>query len=175
MSSTPRPKTSTPMRARLRDWAFNLLLVILVIVAVQWWKARPLVSGEAPALQGRDLNGHQVTLQAFRGTPVLVYFWATWCPVCVLMADSIQTIAHDYPVITIAMQSGGMQELTAAMQESGHDYRVIPDPSGTIARDWGVSGVPSAFVIDAQGRISFRGVGLSTEPGLRLRLWMAAD
>ena len=163
------------MRSRLRDWAFNLLLVILVIVAVQWWKTRPLVSGEAPALQGRDLDGHLVTLQAFRGTPVIVYFWATWCPVCALMADSIQAIAHDDPVITIAMQSGGMQELTAAMQEAGHDYRVIPDPTGALARDWGVMGVPTSFVIDAEGQIRSRGVGLMTEPGLRLRLWMAAD
>jgi len=49
----------------------------------------------------------------------------------------------------------------------------VPDPDGEIARRWGVAGVPASFVIDPEGRIASSTVGLSTEPGLRLRLWAA--
>jgi peroxiredoxin len=77
-------------------------------------------------------------------------------------------------VITVALQSGSPEEFRDFLRKSGHDFPVIADPEGQIARRWGVQGVPATFVLDAAGRIRFASVGVSTGPGLRLRLWSAS-
>lgn len=59
------------------------------------------------------------------------------------------------------------------MREAGHAFPVIADPDGQLASLWGIRGVPASFVIDAAGRIRYSTVGVSTEPGLSLRLWAA--
>ena len=50
---------------------------------------------------------------------------------------------------------------------------VINDPTGEIAADWGVMGVPASFVVDGSANIRFVTSGYTTGPGLRLRLWLA--
>jgi peroxiredoxin len=76
-------------------------------------------------------------------------------------------------VLTVALQSGEAGEIVSYLQAADLDFPVVPDPDGAIARRWGVGGVPASFVIDPEGRIAFATVGLSTEPGLRMRLWAA--
>lgn len=164
-----------PRRAkRLRGWLINIALILLIVGTVQWWKTRPLVTGEAPVIAGMSLDGKDLRLEDLRGQPVLVHFWASWCPVCTLMDGAIDAIARDHPVVTVAMQSGGPEELRGVMRKAGQEFPVIADPTGEIASEWGVVGVPSTFVIDAAGQIHHATVGVSTEPGLRLRLWLAA-
>ena len=91
------------------------------------------------------------------------------------MDGSIDAIARDHPVITVALQSGTSAEIDQFMREAGQTFPIVSDPDGRIARRWGVSGVPASFVIDAAGRIRHSTVGISSEPGLRLRLWLADD
>jgi len=158
---------------RLRAWLINSVLILLVFWGVQWWKARPLVEGEAPPLAGFTLDGRALDLTDLQGRPVLVHFWASWCPMCQLMDGAIESIARDHPVVTVAMQSGHPDELRRFMAEAGHTYPVIADPAGQIASRWGVVGVPASFVVDAAGRIRSSTIGVSTEPGLRFRLWIA--
>lgn len=158
----------------MRGVLINLLIVATVFIGVQWYKARPLASGEAPTLQGALTNTRAFDLTALRGAPVLVHFWATWCPVCKLEAPKIDGLAADFQVITVAMQSGGAPEINRYLREQGLAFDVIADPYGEIATTWGVRGVPANFVIDPTGRIRFAHVGYSTGAGLRSRLWAAA-
>ena len=116
------------------------------------------------------MDGAPFQLDPARG-PFLVHFWATWCPICRLEQDSIASIAADRPVITVATTSGDSGELADYLAEHGLEMPVLMDEDGTIARAWGVNGVPSSFVIDTAGRIRHAGTGYSTEVGLRLRLW----
>ncbi|WP_245232504.1 protein disulfide oxidoreductase [Thiorhodococcus minor] len=164
---------SRPAKSRWRGWAVNILLIALVFGGVQWWKARPLAHGQAPALAGMDLAGQRLDLRDYRGEPVLVHFWASWCPVCRLVDGAVASIAEDHPVITVALQSGGPPEIRAFLREAGLDLPVIPDAYGEVSSRWGVAGVPATFVIDGDGQIRYATVGASTGPGLRLRLWMA--
>ncbi|MBP7983398.1 MAG: protein disulfide oxidoreductase [Chromatiaceae bacterium] len=159
--------------SRWRRWLVNIGLVLLILGGVQWWQARPLAKGEAPPLAGLDQTGAWVDLRDLGGEPVLVHFWASWCPVCRAMDGFVDAIARDHRVLTVALQSGEAGEILSYLRAADLDFPVMPDPDGGIARRWGVGGVPASFVIDPEGRIASATVGLSTEPGLRLRLWAA--
>ncbi len=159
---------------RLRGWLFNGVLILLVFAGVQWWQGRSLITGEAPPLTGVTLDGRLLDLAGLRGRPVLVYFWASWCPVCKVTDGAIDGIARDHPVITVALQSGDADEIRHFLRQSRLDFPVIPDPDGRIAGRWRVRGVPVTFVVDAVGQIRYATVGASTGPGQRFRLWLAA-
>lgn len=166
----PKPRT-----ARWRGWALNAVLIALILGGVQWWKARPLATGEAPPLAGITVTGQPLDLADYRGRPVMVHFWASWCPVCKVMDGTVESIAEEYPVITVAMQSGGSAEVRQFMRDAKLSFPVIPDAQGWIARRWGVAGVPTTFIVDQAGRIQYSTVGVSTGPGLRTRLWLAGQ
>jgi DsbE subfamily thiol:disulfide oxidoreductase len=170
MSEAP---SDAKRRRPLWRWLVNLLLLVAVFALVQWWQTRPLASGPAPALQGRAATGERLDLQALRGQTVLVHFWASWCPVCRAEQDNIQAVAADFPVISVAMQSGDEAEVLAFMKQERVGFSTIADPKGEIAGDWGVSAVPASFVVDATGTIRYQAVGYTTEAGLRARLWAA--
>ncbi|HSO83619.1 protein disulfide oxidoreductase [Thiocapsa sp.] len=173
MSGDRTPSVSARRAKQVRDWVINIALILAIVGAVQWWKARPLVTGTAPPLVGVTLDGQAFDLAALAGRPVLVHFWASWCPVCGLMDGAVAAIAEDHAVVTVAMQSGGPHELRRYMAQTGHAFPVIADPTGEIAGQWGVVGVPATFVVDPWGRIRDAIVGIATQPGLRWRLWRA--
>ena len=154
---------------------FNLLLVFAVLFAVHAWQTRDAVEGVAPDIRGHTLNGPRFELENTRGKPVLVHFWATWCPICGLEEDAIDAIAEDHQVITIAIQSGGADAVWRYMNKEGLRFPVINDEDGRLARTYGVRGVPTTFILNPEGEIEFTEVGLSTGPVLRAKLWMAGS
>lgn len=119
------------------------------------------------------MDAGPVDLDSFLGSPVLVHFWATWCPVCRLSDHSINALAEDFEVVTVAMQSGSAGEVAKHLRQEGLSFPTIADPSAEIASRWGVAGVPTSFVLDGKGYIRFATVGHTTEWGLRGRLLAA--
>lgn len=163
-----------PRRGKWRSYAFNALFLILLIAGIRVWQQRDMVNGAAPDLQGVTITGQPYQLPLHASQPVLVHFWASWCPVCRAEQNSIAAIAHDHPnVITIAMQSGSSDEVVRHMRKQGIDFPVVNDPQGRISNAWGVHAVPATFVISPDGQIRFVEVGYTTGLGLRLRLWWA--
>jgi len=152
-----------------------LVLAVAIYFGVRFYQQRTLIEGPAPALQATRLDGQAMALTGLRGQPVLVYFWATWCPVCRLEQGSIESLASDYRVVAVAMQSGTPADVSRYVQEHGLRVPVINDPNGAIAAAWGVRATPTSFIIDRDGQIRFREVGYTTELGLRLRLWWAGQ
>lgn len=149
-------------------WA---LLFLFVYIGIRTYQQRDLVVGLAPALAGVAIDGRALSLtNAPRAT--LVYFWATWCPICRLEHGTIESIAGDHPVITVAMQSGTDAELLRYMKEKDLKAPTLNDP-GELAGNWGVRATPTFFIVDRQNQVRFREVGLTSEWGLRLRLWYA--
>lgn len=167
-------RQAPPGRRRLLGWATNLALILGIFLGIQWWMARPLATGEAPPLTGTTLSGELIDLNNLRGQPVLVYFWATWCPVCKLGNGAIEAIAKDHRVLSVAMQSGDAGDIQRFMAAQQLSFPTVADDDGMIAGRWGVAGVPASFVIDARGQIGYATMGLSTDAGLRARLWAAA-
>lgn len=184
---------TTPPRRRLRGLLVNLLLVVLIYIGVNWYQARPLAHGAAPPLVGElvqtstaaqglaavfggtveTASGPAFDLTQLRGEPVLVYFWASWCPICKLGEGGIDALAREHRVITVALQSGDSADLNTWLADRGLGFPTIADPDGAIADAWGVSGVPASFIVDGDGQISHAGVGYITALELRARLWAA--
>ncbi len=160
-------------RPRWRRWAMDVFLVFVVVFAVQAWQTRNMPVGEAPPLEGVLLDGTPVSLADYQGAPVLVHFWATWCPVCRAEEGSLNSIARDHPVLTVATTSGTAAEVGKYLAENSLDFPVITDESGLMGVAWGIRGVPASFIIDADGNIRHLSVGYTTELGLRFRLWLA--
>ena len=169
---------ATGAPARWRRWALEAAIFLVLLLAFQAWQLRDAARGPAPAFVAESADGSVFDLDAWRaahaGQPVLLYFWADWCPVCKTTAGSVGAIAGDWPVMGISIQSGSPQRVAATLAERGYAYPSLADPSGDIHRQYGLPGVPAFVIIAPDGHVSASAVGYTSETGLRLRLWLAA-
>ena len=157
---------------RIKSWGITLLLAVVVFSALSAWKSKDMLLGSAPVLAGYDLDGQLMVFEP-KDEPTLVYFWATWCPICGFTISSIASIAEDYPVITVATTSGSEEEIKAYLAQKNIRLPVMMDDSGDLGRHWGVTGVPAIFIVDSKGQITHRSLGYASELGLRARLALA--
>jgi thiol-disulfide isomerase/thioredoxin len=149
------------------------LAVVCLAFGAQALLDRGLVRGIPPALEGRSLDGKPFAWEDFQGRSAVIYFWATWCPVCAAMRGGIEAVAADYPLISVALQSGNAEEVSRYVREKDFRVAVLLDEEGSLAERYGLRGVPALFILDPQGRIRFAATGYTSEIGLRLRLWWA--
>ncbi len=156
------------------SWLIYITLFFVVMFGANWWKTRDAPSGNLSEFSGTLLDGTEFSIADFSGKPMMLHFWATWCPICELENGSIQSIAKDYTVITVASWSEDKAHVEKYMQEKQLIFPVVLDDSGELATKFGLAGVPASFIIDPNGEIKFVETGYSTEIGLRFRLWLAA-
>jgi thiol-disulfide isomerase/thioredoxin len=164
-------------RKKVKTWTrrgLEVLIFIVIIMGVRTWQQRDVVKGEAPALSGLMLDGNTYAMVSRPAQPVLVHFWATWCPICRAELGSIDSLAKNNPnVITVAMQSGSKEEVRQYLSDKGVSFPVVNDADQKISARWGVQAVPASFIVDTEGKIRYVEIGYTTEIGLRIRLWLA--
>ncbi len=169
--------TPITLGKRIRGIFRDVVLVAVGLALIGTWQTRSLIEGSAPAFEGSELRGEPTTLeaalQAADGQPLMLHFWATWCGICAMMDGSINAIAKDWPTLTIAYQSGETHAVMAHMLKNELDFPTVIDADGSIGLDYGVTAVPTTFIIKPDGEIAYRSVGYSTSWGLRVRMWLA--
>lgn len=148
----------------------DLVIVVLVILGIAFYQSRGLPDKLELPLSGVDLDGKLVNLRDYRA-PVLIHFWATWCPICSLEEGGIESLSQDFSVLSVAILSGGSDEIRQHMTDNELSFTTIVDEDGVRANQWGVEGVPATFIVDADGVIQYASQGYSTELGLRFWLW----
>lgn len=162
-----------PKKRRWLRWLLEGLIILAIIMGIRTWQQRGMLEGEAPDFERATLAGETLHFDDYRGQPVLLHFWASWCPMCELEQGSITGIGKDWKVITIAFQSGGEDEVQRYMERKKiTDWITIVDEDGSLAAQYGIRGVPTSYVVDEEGTIRFREVGLTSGWGLRIRLWL---
>jgi thiol-disulfide isomerase/thioredoxin len=172
MSESSSTKPQALRGRRLLKWLREGVVLLLILYLVHLWQTRDALEGAAPPLHGQLLHGDSFSLDQRPAKPLLVYFWATWCPVCDLTSGHVESLSENYSVITVAMQSGEEEEIEQHLAEKGLNLPVLPDPQGEIAQRWGVRGVPTLYFLDPENRISYTSVGYTSPPGLRWRMWL---
>ncbi len=103
-------------------------------------------------------EGEKVTLKDFAGKPVVLNFWASWCPPCQSEMPYFQEafLEHGEEVsfIMADLVDGGRETESAARRfiaEKGYTFPVYFDPATRAASDYGVMSIPTTFFIDGQG------------------------
>ncbi len=156
----------------LTRWSAKLLPLLLIYLLLRSWLQADLADGLAPPLEGRTLQGEAFTLTTPRTEPLLIHFWATWCPICKLEQQSIESIAVDTPTLTISMQSGDPLEVEHYMETHELQATTLNDPEGVFSQRFGVHVVPTTFILSPDNQIRFVERGFTTEWGLRIRIWL---
>ncbi len=151
----------------------STVIIFLLISIVLNYIRKPDIKENIYDYRLVDIHGNKINLSRYKGEPLLVHFWATWCPTCKLEAPNIDNISKDYNVITIAVNSGGNEEINEFMQKHQLSYRVISDISGNLANKFNISAYPTTLIYTKSGRLKFAEVGYSSTVGLKARLHLS--
>lgn len=153
--------------------------VILVVILSGWLTERRLmvsaddsVEGQlstrpigqpAPDFSLKTIDGHRVRLSDYRGRPVVVAFWASWCAPCMV---EMPTLVDFY-----RREGGKVQLLAVSMDDTVDDakayadhnhlpFPVLFDGKGQVSGGYAVDAIPAVFVVDPGGRIRGHHEGL---------------
>lgn len=124
------------------------------------------VGQAAPDFSLPTPDNQQIALADYRGRVVLVNFWATWCPSCVVEMPAYEQVYQkygggqaDFVILGVNLQdeAGYAQEYANGL---GVTFPILLDRDGQVTtRHYQASGMPASFIIDRQGNIYYRHLG----------------
>jgi peroxiredoxin len=128
------------------------------------------VGEPAPAFALPAVNGGSVALEDLRGRqPVLLVVWATWCPPCIQEFSELKRLHHDFSPRGLQILAIGVRYEQSADQvrefarDMGLPFPVLYDESSEVVHDYGISAIPSNYLIDRHGILRFKSNGLSPD------------
>jgi thiol-disulfide isomerase/thioredoxin len=118
------------------------------------------VGHAAPAFTTWDLNGKKVSLGDFKGRPVLITFWATWCTACQEELPAVQRIrdrnqSSGLSVLAVNYRETDNGRMRAYLSGLNVDLEAVIDPDATIASAYGVDiGLPVVVLLDRNAKVA---------------------
>lgn len=165
------PKDTKPFWAKrwLKELVSLLGVMALLSVGVNLYYTQDMPNGVAPTIIGTTLDGLPVNVNELsKDKPVIVYFWATWCGACKWVSPSIDRLASEHQVVSIALSSGNDSRITQFMAAKQYQFPVLNDQSGHYSQDWQVRVTPTVVIVK-DGQISSISTGVTSPFGLWLR------
>jgi len=144
------------------------LLTVLFVVAME---ANALASellehpdaSISPPLKLADLGDNTYSLSDFRGQVVLVNFWASWCPPCIIEMPGLQRLKEKLAGRPFTILAVNVREKPADIWKFRRlvkvDFPLLLDREGQAAEDWGITVYPSSFLVGPDGRIRYVAYG----------------
>ncbi len=139
------------------------LLIVLLTALLRPTKEKesPLIGKIAPNFTLKTFEGAVVSLNQFKGEPVVINFWASWCIPCRDEAPVLNRLASDHPEIVVF--GINFQDNQTDANEFRKEFKLVfPVLNGntdSVAVSYGVTGVPETFFIDKTGKITSRHAG----------------
>lgn len=178
-----QPAADAPAPARtIRHTRLVPLAVFAVLVGLLFWQLLPGKPDAQPAalLIGNPVPDYSLPALAgnrpiqsgdFKGRVRVVNFFASWCAPCRTEAGALQLLArHGLPIVGIAYRDQP-DNTRRFLTEVGNPYAAVGrDDSGRTAIDFGLTGVPETFLIDASGTVRFKYAGPLTEDVVRTQI-----
>ncbi len=125
---------------------------------------KPSEKSQAPEISVVSLDNQQLTLASLKGKVVLLNFWATWCPPCREEIPSMMKLnsfmaGKPFQMVCVSVDEGGKKAVETFFKNTGFTLPAYTDPSGQVAKTYGITGVPETFVIDKNGIIVKKVIG----------------
>ena len=143
--------------APLLFWAAVEVILPSAAGSQAWQDAAPMIGAAAVGFELKTLDGEPLRLEKFRGRPLIMNFFASWCDPCWEEMPLINALAskadeNGYAVLGVAIQDRRAWVMEFA-REAGVVFPVALDRSSKVQRAYRVLGPPTTFFIDAQGVI----------------------
>jgi peroxiredoxin len=125
---------------------------------------------QAPELELEDTVGKQANLRDYRGKVVVVDFWATWCHGCLQEMPWFADFQRKYgdqgfSVIGVSLDAEGWKVVKPFVAKAAVPYRIVLGNDKS-AEAYGIVNMPDTFLIDQEGRIAVKYVGMVDKNGL---------
>lgn len=125
-----------------------------------------LLDKPAPQFVLKDDTGKTQDLSAYKGKPVLINFWASWCDPCrqesPLFARMSNELAGKVPFLGI-LYNDEAKNAKRFSAEYGLTYPTLLDPGSRTAMRYGIGQVPVTYILDSSGKIVYHKLGPFTE------------
>lgn len=142
-----------------------VLLLVLTVSALPGCAGGggPQVGKAAPEFKLATLDGKTVSLRDFRGSPVMLNFWASWCPPCRYEMPFFQQIWEEWHGKGLVILAVNIGESAATakkfMGDSGFTFPVLLDTSQDVALNYNIRSIPTTFFLDESGVIRDMKIG----------------
>lgn len=167
---------------RLVSGALVLALALALAAIVQLWRA-PAAWGQVldlrpPSPVVRQIHGQGLAAPAsFAAEQAsqdlrLIYVWATWCGACRYSRPAVNRLAETWETTTVAVWSGHATSVQAHLQKAALAGAAWVDPEGELAQRWGVSAVPTVFVLNSSNQVVWASTGLVSSWQLAAGSWL---
>ena len=140
----------------------SLAVLSLVLVQSFLFAAQPLRT-QAPETAANftllDSENKEFSLSGFKGKPVILFFWTTWCPYCQKELKQLNTMYAELLKNGVELVAINIEEPADKVQKFVKAYpllfRVLLDKEAKVAEAYGIVGVPTYIFINKEGRIVF--------------------
>ncbi len=156
-------ETQAEQQEKLAAWLTDIQNNAKVEILYKPPAEAPTVGAIAPDFSLTNLEGETVTLSQFRGRPVVINFWATWCIPCRREMPAFQEAleAHrdqDLVILAINLEEEASR-VEPFVEELGLSFEILYDSDGAINKSYQVTGLPRTVFVDRQGVIKYIQVG----------------
>jgi len=146
---------------------FTITLAIAMNV-VSFYRAQDLNKNDLDIKSFKLLDGSEYNIKTDK--PLVIHFWATWCPTCKLEASNIEKLSKDYEVITIAVQSGSEEEIKEYLKSNDLTFNVVNDENAFYSSKFNIKVFPTTLIYNKEKNLEFSEVGYTTTVGLYSRM-----
>lgn len=154
-------KKTFPKRVQESFEGKNLLLFIESIISP------PNIDTKSPMFSKVDLEGKKLSSRNLKGKYVVLDFWASWCPPCMASVASLKKLSLKYPTDSFAIIGINLDENIKTATKFALDmkmsWRNIFDDDYDMSNKFGVLSLPTFILLNKEGDIIFRGIGLDEE------------